>query len=647
MFLSNEKPQAAPAANPVQRDPQAAPRPAAPAAAQTAMRAGAAAPVAARPAQPPQGSAPQGAPVAQNRRGDHQPSERLIGRVTYCSGARATISTAASNITGANADFWAVGRLISIDVAECRVVALVYEMKTDRAAWSDAGMNEVSVQVELVGEVSDGPGGLPKFKRGVTRYPPMGSVAHRIRSRDLECMHDLGERLSVEIGTLSQNDDIPATVSVEDMLRRHFAVVGTTGVGKSCAVSLLVRKALEVKDNLRVLFLDPHNEFGHAFPEHGHTLDASTLELPFWLFRFEEMEDIVFRGKPVEDEADILRELIALAKNHFRAEGNPVQAVTLARKALDAGGFSADTPAPYRMADVLRQIDEILGALEPRFDRLRLRSLKVRIDSLLNDPRFVFMFGRAGVEDNFADVLAKLFRLPAHGKPVSIVNLSGLPSDVMNAVVSVLARLAFDVAYASDGALQVLVVCEEAHRYVPVDTSLGFLPTRRAIAKIAKEGRKYGCSIGVVTQRPGELDPTILSQCSTVFAMRLANDRDQEIIRSAISDSSASTLSFLSALDTREAIAFGEGVATPMRMKFTLQPKAMLPEAAGLAVQTPRASTSRTDPAWLAGKLRGKTPDAPQEAVAPQGSIASSSMRLGGGDGAPPAGGGLLRQRTW
>jgi DNA helicase HerA-like ATPase len=643
---------------------------------------GAAAPAPARPAEPPffrsqqqtapaqapRPAAPQGltqaqqaqlaqraaapAALAGDRRESRQPTERLIGHVTYCSGARATISTSADNISGASADFWAVGRMISIEVGVCRVVALVYEMRTDRAVWSDQGENSVSVQVELVGEVTDGPTGMPRFKRGVSRYPPMGSIAHRIRSRDLECMHDLGDKLAVEIGTLSQNDDIPATVSVEDMLRRHFAVVGTTGVGKSCAVSLLVRKALEVKPNLRVLFLDPHNEFGHAFPDQSNLLDASTLELPFWLFKFEEIEDIVFRGKPIEAEADILRELIAVAKSIFR-DGPAGLAASLARKSFDTNGFSADTPAPYRMADVMKQIEDIQGSLEPRFDRVHLRMLKVRLDSLMNDPRFVFMFGRGGVEDNFAQVLARLFRLPAEGKPISIVNLSGLPSDVLNAVVSVLARLAFDVAYASDGGLQVLLVCEEAHRYVPMDANAGFLPTRRAIARIAKEGRKYGCSIAVVTQRPGELDPTILSQCSTVFAMRLANDRDQEIIRSAISDSSASTLSFLSALDTREAIAFGEGVATPMRMKFTLQTKANLPEAAGLAdAAADRVQGFTGDPIYLVRRLRGKLVETREPAArGPAPTVASSSLRpatpaapAATGEGEAP---GLTRLRNW
>jgi uncharacterized protein len=560
---------------------------------------------------------PQVVPGPTDRRGGHQPNERMIGRVTSCSGARATISTAATNLTGATADFWAVGRLISIDVGKGRVVALVYEMKTDKAGWDEDAANSVSVYVEIVGEVTDDGNGGESFKRGVSRYPQVGAVAHKIRTADLEVMHDLGDKRSVEIGRLTQNEDVPATVSVEDMLRKHFAVVGTTGVGKSCSVTLLVRQCLSVKPELRVLILDPHNEFARAFEGDSSLLDSSTLELPYWLFRFDEIEDVVFRGKVIEEEADILRELIGLAKAQFHAEKTGQVAAGNVRKSLDQAGFTADTPTPYRMADIFKQIEELLGLLEPRFDRLRVKSLRVRLESLSNDARYGFMFPKGPLNDNFAAILGALFRLPANGRPISIINLSGLPSDVTNAVVAVLGRLSFDVAFASEGSVHVMLVCEEAHRYVPQDPSAGFLPARRAIARIAKEGRKYGCSIAVVSQRPGELDPTILSQCSTVFAMRLSNDRDQEIIRSAISDSGSSTISFLSALDNREAIVFGEGVATPMRFKFTFQEGAKLPSAPGTSVVTgtsvPRQPLALPAPELLVNRLRGASPGASNE----------------------------------
>ena len=126
-----------------------------------------------------------------------------------------------------------------------------------------------------------------------------------------------------------------------------------------------------------------------------------------------------------------------------------------------------------------------------------------------------------------AKVIASIFRLPKAGQPVTIVQLAGLPNEVVNPLVSVLARMAFEIALWSDGAYEIAVVCEEAHRYIPTDQSQAFGPTRTAIGRIAKEGRKYGVSLGIVTQRPSELDATVLSQCSTMFAMRLANEHGQ------------------------------------------------------------------------------------------------------------------------
>jgi DNA helicase HerA-like ATPase len=172
------------------------------------------------------------------------------------------------------------------------------------------------------------------------------------------------------------------------------------------------------------------------------------------------------------------------------------------------------------------------------------------------------------VEDNMAKVIGSLFRLPMERMPVTIVQVAGLPNEVVNSVVSVLARLAFEVASACHGETQVALLCEESHRYIPANQTLGFEPTRRAIGRIAKEGRKYGASLCIVTQRPSELDATVLSQCSTMFAMRLSSEKDKDIMAQAAGASTQGALNFLSSLADREAIAFGEAIPTPMRMKF-------------------------------------------------------------------------------
>ncbi|MGX1790925.1 ATP-binding protein [Bosea sp. NPDC055332] len=553
--------------------------------------------------------------IAPDRRDVNQSGDRALGRVIACSGSRATIATSASEAAPNTHDGCAIGRLLSINLGKSRVVGLVYEMRALQPTWDEAGPNTIAVEVELLGEVVDGENGTAHFDSGITTYPPIGALAHRIRSRDLEHVHDLGQRKGVVLGSLTQDAAVAASVDIERLLARHFAVLGTTGVGKSSAVALILRKAVAAKPNLRVLILDPHNEYAHAFPDNSARIDASTLDLPFWIFRFEEFADIVFRGRPpLEDEAEILRETVAVARARYRNVSAQDMARDLGssvlkrpldlgtRRAPDSGGGTG-LATPYRIADLFAAIDELIGLHELRYPRSALRSLRVRLEALHNDPRYGFLFAHANSMETIAPVVSQIFRVPHRGRPITVFQLAGLPSEVVNAVASGLARVAFDLAMASRGSYEILLLCEEAHRYAPQDPALGFAPTRQAIARIAKEGRKYGAYLGVVTQRPSEVDATILSQCSTVFAMRLANDRDQQIIRAAIAGASASTIAFLSSIGNREAIAFGEAVATTMRMRFLEQRPEELPAMAGYVL----SDTERREPPVdeLVARMRG------------------------------------------
>jgi DNA helicase HerA-like ATPase len=255
---------------------------------------------------------------------------------------------------------------------------------------------------------------------------------------------------------------------------------------------------------------------------------------------------------------------------------------------LDTTRYTVDTPVPYRVSDLTSLIDERMGKLENKRDIAPYRNLKTRFEILSLDPRYSFMFGSLTVYDGMAQILSRIFRVPVNEKPITILELTGLPTEIVNVVVSVLCRMTFDFALWSEGKVPVTLVCEEAHRYVPANPALGFEPCKRAIAKIAKEGRKYGASLCIVTQRPAEIDPTILSQCNTVFALRMSNDRDQEIVQSAISDTGSGLLEFLSALGQREAIAFGDGVTLPVRIRFDLLPQHCMP----------RSSTARFSEMW-------------------------------------------------
>lgn len=534
------------------------------------------------------------------RRDGMRPGNRMLGRVVACNGSRATISAVAADGGTDLTELWSVGRLISISVGRNRVVALAYSMQTEGKDWGEGADNQFLIEVELLGEVYVQDDGKEIFSTGISRYPYLGAIAHRIRAADLSRIYDSRLGDTAVIGKLTQDETIDATIHIPSMLSKHFAVVGSTGVGKSTAVSLLLRKAIESDPKLRILILDPHNEFAAAFPELAVVIDTDTLDLPFWLMRLDEFAEVLFRGRtPVPEELDILRDLMPEAKRAFRGNES-----ALMRRMADKSSMTADTPVPYRIADLLALIDERIGRLEGRGEKPFLRSLKMRIMSAVNDPRYHFMFSNNTISDTIMETIAHIFRIPGDDRPIATFQLAGIPSEVVNSVASVLCRMAFELALWSNGAIHMLVVCEEAHRYVPADPNLGFFPTRQAIARIAKEGRKYGVSLGVITQRPGELDQTILSQCSTLFAMRLANDRDQEIIRSAIPDSSISTTSFISSIGNGEAIAFGEAIAVPMRMRFTRVDEAALPKANGVNAKLTEETPDTVDLRSIVGRMR-------------------------------------------
>jgi DNA helicase HerA-like ATPase len=488
-----------------------------------------------------------------------------LGRVLSVSGSQAQVRLA----VGASEERATVGKFLGIHAGPTLVVGVITKIAVDPARGDAPEAEFATAQVDLLGEIKNNDRGAPFFQRGVTEYPMIDDAAEMVTQDELRMIFDMSGPGTIDIGTLQQDQSIPAYINVDDMVRKHFAVFGTTGVGKSSGVALLVRQILDARPELRVFLIDPHNEYGNCFDDRALTLSPKNLKLPFWLFNFEEIVDVFFRGRPGnDDEVEILSELIPIAKVMF-APTNGVAARRLVRNDPKSSGVTIDTPVPYRLEDLIRLIDERMGKLENRAAWAKYHRLITRIETARNDPRYGFMFDNANVGgDTMVETLSTLFRLPPNGMPMTIMQLAGFPAEVVDSVVSVLLRMAFEFGLWSDGAFPLLVVCEEAHRYAPADRSIGFGPTRKAVSRIAKEGRKYGVFLGLITQRPAELDATIISQCSTLFAMRMANDRDQAIVRSAVSDAAGSLIGFVPSLGTREVFAFGEGVALPTRLRF-------------------------------------------------------------------------------
>ncbi|MBP1093599.1 DNA helicase HerA-like ATPase [Bradyrhizobium diazoefficiens] len=512
-----------------------------------------------------------------------------FGRVISVRGSLARVGLLAASQMPISEVRATVGRFVSIRCASSVIVAMITEVSCENLSSAD---NYIAIaSVDLLGEILNA-ADKAKFQRGVTNYPTIGDAVDLITSQELRTIYAPTGSDQINVGFLQQDRSVIAYVDVEEMLSKHFAVLGSTGVGKSTGVSLLLNEILKARPNLRIFLLDVHNEYGRCFGDRALVLNPRNLKLPFWLFNFEEIVDVLFGGRAgVPEELDILAEVIPLAKGVYTQYQN---ADRIGLKRIDPKqiGYTVDTPVPYRLVDLMSLIDERMGKLENRSSRIIYHKLISRIEAVRNDPRYAFMFDNANVGgDTMAEVISHLFRLPANGKPMTVMQLAGFPAEVIDSVVSVLCRMAFDFGLWSDGVSPLLFVCEEAHRYASADRNVGFGPTRKAVSRIAKEGRKYGVYLGLITQRPAELDATIISQCNTLFTMRLANERDQALLRAAVSDAAANLLSFVPSLGTREVLAFGEGVALPTRLRFKEVPPHQLPRGEATISSVPSVTS--------------------------------------------------------
>jgi uncharacterized protein len=419
---------------------------------------------------------------------------------------------------------------------------------------------DLIANVDFLGEgTKDSTGRLSGFRRGVTRYPIPGSQVLAVATDDLRAIFAASAEPHIEVGTVYPTDDIRGALYVDPMLSKHFAILGSTGTGKSTSVALILHRISQLSPEGHIVMIDPHGEYSAAFKGCGEIFNVDNLQLPYWLMNFEEHCEVFLttQGSERQRDADILAKCLLAA----RTKGKDMSAL---------GKVTVDSPIPYLLTDLNTILVNEMGKLDRAGDTLPFQRLKTKLDELRADPRYTFMFSGMLVSDSMGSFLAKLFRLPSQGRPISIVDVSGVPSEITSVVVSVLARMVFDYALWSRTEAQrpLLLVCEEAHRYVPKDENSGQQAVRKILERIAKEGRKYGVSLGLITQRPSDLAEGVLSQCGTILSMRLNNDRDQACVRAAMPEGARGFLDAIPALRNREAIICGEGVAIPIRVRF-------------------------------------------------------------------------------
>ena len=489
---------------------------------------------------------------------EHQ--QALIGRVIEIagSGSQVSMDVAALELLASHSDLslamsGQVGSQVKMKVGKAWLIANVRTLRVGEAG-------QVIANVDFLGEGQQSDGGrMVNFRRGVTRYPIPNSDVFPVSTEDMRAIFAADDSPHIEIGTVYPTDDIRGALYIDPMLSKHFAILGSTGTGKSTSVALILHRISQLSPEGHIVMIDPHGEYSAAFKDCGELFNVDNLQLPYWLMNFEEHCEVLLTtdGAERQRDADILAKCLLSARTKGKA-------------AEQFSKVTVDSPLPYLLSDLNNILVNEMGKLDRAGDTLPFQRLKTKLDELKSDPRYTFMFSGMLVTDSMGSFLAKLFRLPARGKPISIVDVSGVPSDVTSVVVSVLARMVFDYAIWSRTEAQrpLLLVCEEAHRYVPKDDSAKGQAVRKILERIAKEGRKYGVSLGLITQRPSDLAEGVLSQCGTIISMRLNNDRDQACVRAAMPEGARGFLDAIPALRNRECIVCGEGVAIPIRVRF-------------------------------------------------------------------------------
>jgi DNA helicase HerA-like ATPase len=501
--------------------------------------------------------------------------DEILGRVVAVAGSQMTATLDADELT---ADVIRIGAMVKARSGDLEVVGTIAATQVESSGPSPRSV----FVVDLLGEVVCAGEGRLQFSRGVSHYPISGTPVRAATETDLTAVYTRPSVSNVTIGTLYHDPLRPAFVLVNELLAKNFAVIGATGSGKSCAVTLILSAILAEHPNAHIVLLDPHNEYATAFGDLAEAVNVDNLQLPFWLLDFEEAVGVLVRGGTAQEQeaqAIILKDAITRARRRFATDD------------FGAASVTVDTPVPFKAADLLRFLDEAMGRLDNPDTSAPYLRLRTRLESLRHDRRFAFMFSDWLVtRDTLSQIVGRLLRIPVNGKPLTIIDLSGIPSEIADVVVSLSCRLTFDFAVWSDRERMppVLLVCEEAHRYVPAAPGIGFGATTRAITRLAREGRKYGISLALITQLPSELSAQALSQCGTVFALRLGHYLDQRFMQTALPDAARGMLAALPSMRTQEAIAFGEGVPLPMHIRFGDLP----------ADRRPRSDSAEFSKAW-------------------------------------------------
>lgn len=434
------------------------------------------------------------------------------------------------------------------------------------------------------------------FKRGADSFPQIDRECYVVEGANLQrfmgilgAEYPANERL--KLGVFVADRTAEAIVSGDKFFQRHAAILGSTGSGKSYAVALILERAAQLKYP-NILVLDMHGEYAPladatkggfatrlriAGPADLSAPSDDALFLPYWLLNRDEMLSMILdrSDQNAPNQASRFTSHVRLLKQKtLEAEGQTDVAKT----------FTVDSPIPYAIKDLLKVlatdnttkgVGKAGAAVKGEWEDKLTRFIS-RMEAKLEDRRYGFMFAPPDVANTYnwlATQIAKLLGSNG-GKGIKVIDFSEVPSDVLPVVTGTLARLLYDVQFwmAAEKRTPVTLLCDEAHLYLPVRDDADAVQRQAlgAFERIAKEGRKYGFSLLVVSQRPSDVSKTILSQCNNFLSLRLTNDADQGVIKRLMPDSLAGLTSILPLLDTGEALMLGDAVLLPSRIKLDL-----------------------------------------------------------------------------
>jgi uncharacterized protein len=488
--------------------------------------------------------------------------------------------------------------------------------------------------VQLVGEGDR----LGDFTRGVSQYPTVGDQVHLVTDDDLGRIYGRpGSPNYVRVGHLASAESIPALVDITKLVTRHCAVVGATGAGKSTTVANLLVALSDVEKyrSSRIIVLDIHGEYSTALADRATSFRISPsaatekpLRIPYWAMTFDELVQIMFGSLDDSSRGAVLEKITTLKLEALKSQP---------RGGVTEQNLTVDTPVPFsihklwfdlhRLVNATHtappgagqsestealltdgtgkpvQVGDAMQVVAPRYktqsqatgvtkiflsgSTLNIRRPLEALASKLRDPRFDFLFrpGEWLPDENGKpklDLDVLLEEWIGGPQPITILDLSGIPIPVLNTLVGVLLRVVYDALFwarqLSEGGRErpLLIVLEEAHSYLGEQQTGN---AASAVRRIVKEGRKYGIGAMVVSQRPAEVDPTVLSQCGTTFAMRLTNTVDRNQVLGSVSDNLEGLLSMLPVLRTGEAIIVGEAVHLPVRTVLEPPPQNRRPDS--------------------------------------------------------------------